>query len=230
MFETNYRTMTEIAYEHILREVHTGALKPGDRLVIEEITRQLNIGRTPVREAVRQLASEGILTLDPYRSPRVRRISPDDVRDIYQVRAILEPRAAVLALEHISPADVASLRQLCAKAEDAVSHGRIEEYIALNKDFHFLIYERSGNPWLLKYIQLLWYFARWVNVPTLFDRSITQKYLASHAAVCEAIEHKDAAALEATCVAHLHDALESTLRELSQLDKEPRPNRVEATT
>lgn len=229
MTETSYRTMTDVAYEHILREVHTGALKPGDKIVIERITRKLNIGRTPVREAVKQLASEGILTLDPYKSPRVREISLDDVRDIYEVRKIIEPRAAVLALDHFSPTDVTSLRRLCDEAHEAVSHGRIEEYITLNKDFHFLIYKRSGNKWLLKYIQLLWYFARWVNVPTLFDQSITQKYLASHAAICEAIERKDAAALEAACVAHLHDALVSTLRELSRLDKVSGLSRAEAT-
>ena len=227
MGETAYRTMTDIVYEHILRQVHTGVLKPGDRIVIERITQELNIGRTPVREAVKQLASEGILTLDPYKSPRVREISPHDIRDIYEVRKILEPQAAVLALEHLSPGDLRTLRRLCDEAERAVARQRIEEYIALNKDFHFLIYERSGNKWLLKYIDLLWYFARWVNVPTLFDHTTTERYLGSHASICDAIETKNAEALEAALVAHLDDALDSTLTELSQLERDSSGNRAE---
>ncbi|GAH63949.1 unnamed protein product, partial [marine sediment metagenome] len=112
-----------------------------------------------------------------------------------------------------------SLLRLRDEAEKAVMERRIEKYITVNKDFHFYIYNRCNNKWLVRYIQSLWYFGRWVNVATLFEHNVAQKYLASHGRIYEAIRDRDEKALEAAFVDHLNDALESTLRALSRLEK-----------
>ncbi|MBW1711587.1 MAG: GntR family transcriptional regulator [Deltaproteobacteria bacterium] len=224
MTRDNYRSMTEIAYEHILETVHAGRLKPGDKLVIEEVTKELNMSRVPIREAVKQLASEGILILDHHKSPLVREISLSDVKEIYQVRKLLEPRAAVLALDNFSADDLETVNRLRERTEKAVLKKRMEKYIVLNRDFHFFIYHRSNNKWLVKTIESLWFFARWVNVATLFENNVTDSYLASHEAICEALKQKDKPRLEQVCAGHLEDALEVTLNFLSRIDQQAHPS------
>ncbi len=219
MPHSNYRTMTEIAYEHILEKVHQGRLKPGQKLVIEEITKELDMSRVPIREAIKQLASEGILILDPHRSPRVREISFDDIREIYQVRRFLEPQAAVLAVDNLSPADLEAICRLKAKTEQAVRQRRMEKYIAFNRDFHFFIYNRSGNKWLVQTIESLWFFARWVNVATLFENSVIDSYLQSHERISQALQRRDKENLKTICEGHLDDALRTTLDYLSRMER-----------
>jgi DNA-binding GntR family transcriptional regulator len=226
MPQAGYRSMTEIAYEHVLQKVHTRSLKPGEKVVIEDISKELNMSRIPVREAVKQLGSEGILVLDTYRSPRVRSISREDMRQIYELRQILEPRAAILAMSHFGAEDHAALRELCAQTESAVRERLFEQYIAANRDFHFFIYRRCGNRWLVDYITSLWNFARWINVATLFDQAITRDYVANHGAICRAIADGDARGVESGIVRHLDDALAATLALLARLETHDpiRPN------
>jgi DNA-binding GntR family transcriptional regulator len=116
-----------------------GELKPGERLRAEALAQRFGTSRTPVREALVQLEGQGLVEIEPNRGAVVRTFDRDDVRDLYEVRALLEPAAAARAAHRISEADVARLEALCADAS-------VDEQIVDNEAFHRIIVEAAGSP------------------------------------------------------------------------------------
>ncbi|WP_270043421.1 GntR family transcriptional regulator [Solirubrobacter ginsenosidimutans] len=116
-----------------------GELKPGERLRAEALAQRFGTSRTPIREALLQLEGQGLVEVEPNRGAVVRTFDRDDVLDLYEVRALLEPAAAARAAQRISAADIERLDELCADAS-------VEEQIVNNEAFHRIILEAAGSP------------------------------------------------------------------------------------
>ena len=116
-----------------------GDLKPGERLRAEALAQRFGTSRTPIREALLQLEAQGLVEVEPNRGAVVRSFDRDDLLDLYQLRALLEPRAAALATPRISEQDIEALHALC----------EAEDQIAANEAFHRIILEAAGSPRLL---------------------------------------------------------------------------------
>src|SRR5690349_9685038 len=116
-----------------------GGLKPGERLGAEALAQRFGTSRTPIREALLQLEAQGLVDVEPNRGAVVRSFDRDDLFDLYQLRALLEPRAAALAAPRISDADVERLRELC----------EAEDQLVANEAFHRIILEAAGSPRLI---------------------------------------------------------------------------------
>jgi DNA-binding GntR family transcriptional regulator len=124
-----------------------GALAPGERLRAEAVAERLGTSRTPVREALLMLEREGLVVVEPHRGAVVRAFDAADLLDLYEVRALVEPHAALRAATRIEPQALERLRRLCEKAErpDAT----VDEQITGNEEFHALIAAAAGSPRLL---------------------------------------------------------------------------------
>jgi len=116
-----------------------GELKPGERLRAEALAQRFGTSRTPIREALLQLEGQGLVEVEPNRGAVVRTFDRDDVLDLYEIRALLEPAAAARAAHRISADDVDRLGALCADAS-------VEEQIVANEAFHRIILEAAGSP------------------------------------------------------------------------------------
>ena len=116
-----------------------GELKPGERLRAEALAQRFGTSRTPIREALLQLEGQGLVEVEPNRGAVVRTFDRDDVRDLYEVRALLEPAAAARAAQRISAPDLRRLDELCGDAS-------VEEQIVNNEAFHRIILEAAGSP------------------------------------------------------------------------------------
>jgi DNA-binding GntR family transcriptional regulator len=116
-----------------------GELKPGERLRAEALAQRYGTSRTPIREALVQLEGQGLVEIEPNRGAVVRTFDRDDVRDLYEVRALLEPAAAARAAQRISADDLDRLEALCADAS-------VDEQIVGNEAFHRIIVEAAGSP------------------------------------------------------------------------------------
>ena len=116
-----------------------GDLKPGERLRAEALAQRFGTSRTPIREALLQLEAQGLVDVEPNRGAVVRSFDRDDLFDLYQLRALLEPRAAALATPRISEQDIEALHALC----------EAEDHMAANEAFHRIILEAAGSPRLL---------------------------------------------------------------------------------
>jgi DNA-binding GntR family transcriptional regulator len=129
-----------------------GEIAPGARLGEVELAEQLGVSRTPVREALRRLAADGLVEVLPNRGARVAQWTPDDLDEIYELRALLESHGAARAATRIDPAEVAVLAKLCDDMDACVRRARkrdLDRITALNAEFHTRILESAGTPRLL---------------------------------------------------------------------------------
>jgi len=143
-------------YEVIRQQIFDGTLEPGRRLVEADLALDIKVSRTPVREALQRLGADGLVELLPHRGARVREWTVDDLREIYELRAALEPLAADRAASRITPADCDRLAALCDEMEaclDDSGPASRDRYSGLNTAFHELIWKASGSDRLTGMIQ-----------------------------------------------------------------------------
>lgn len=127
-----------------------GHLAPGQRIVEGELGTELGVSRTPLREALRSLAAEGLVHLTPARGAFVRRFSAKEVADALDLIAALEAKAAPLAVANASPADAARLRKLHEDMMAFFAAGERLPYFKLNQAFHSALVALSGNAAIIQ--------------------------------------------------------------------------------
>jgi len=149
-----YRTLAEKAFSALHRAILTGALKPGERMPIEEMATELGMSPMPVREAVRRLDLLGLVENIPHKGARVTELSLDDLRGVYELRLALEPLAIYRAAECFTEEDEHTARMVLDEM-DRHSDGTGETWRA-HSAFHLGIYAVSGSSWLMRLIQPLW--------------------------------------------------------------------------
>ncbi len=207
-------TTVDAVIDAITEGVKDGRYAPGQRLVEADLTRELGVSRGPLREALGRLAAEGIIEIEPYRGAIVRRLTREDLEDLFQVREVLEGEAARLAAGHIDEAD--NRRRLDAamrKADALRRRGDVASYIDENTRFHDLIVEMSGSRLLGRLIpQLQVHAFRLLFRQLLMDQAAMEQSITEHEAVAEAILAGDARAADKAMRRHVRRSREQALR------------------
>jgi len=139
------RSLSEVVSEQIRGRILDGTLKPGERLVEDRLSAELGVSRVPVREALRGLSAEGLVTLLPRRGATVVEVTPESVAELVEVRALLEGLNARLAAQRHDPEIVAQLKDTLARGNEAAKAGTAEELARLNAEFHERLAEASRN-------------------------------------------------------------------------------------
>ncbi|KAA2213268.1 GntR family transcriptional regulator [Teichococcus oryzae] len=178
------RTLAEAAYAHLRELLVSGRVAPGERLSLRDLSEALGVSVMPVREAVSRLIADHALEVAPNRAVRVPVMTRRQVRELARARAGIEGWAAALAAEARSPAQLERI----AAAEEAMRLAQpnpdLGGAVALNRDFHFAIYEAAGLPPLLEVISGLWLKAG--PVINLDLRHSNDRLAAGHALRCHA--------------------------------------------
>jgi DNA-binding GntR family transcriptional regulator len=193
-------------YARLKSEILRGTIEPGSLLSESKLARRFGVSRTPVREALSLLASDGLITTLPQRGHLVRTISLYEVLDAFRVREILEVEAAGLAVHRISDAEIAYLRELAEAREGDLP--------SLNHEFHTIIARASGNRILADFIDKLLMLMRRV---LLFDPHLagwTEEGTQEALAICEALAARDEAAAREAMRTHIRNTLASILRQV----------------
>jgi DNA-binding GntR family transcriptional regulator len=135
-------SLVELAFNRLSAEILSGRTDPGERLVEEQLTRRLGISRAPLREALRQLAQQGLVEHTPRRGVRVATLSDDDVRELYEVRDVLERHA----VQSMPPgADDSGLRAALEVMRDATEKGDRLAIADAHRRFHVALVAMGGN-------------------------------------------------------------------------------------
>ena len=172
-----------VAVEVIREAIMDGRLEPGQRLKEEELARELGISRTPVREALLILQTDGLVEAHPNRGATVRSYGLDDLGDLYMLRAALEGVAARLAAERATPRELAKLRRSCDRFDTVAGAGSLKEIVRENLVFHDAILNIAGNDRIaqlvrgvtelpLVYKSYLWYSPNQKLVSAHYHRQI----------------------------------------------------------
>ena len=130
--------LPEIVYTRLRLDILNGALRPGQILRQEELSRRLDVSRVPLREAMSRLASDGLITLRPRRGYAVTSLEPAEILEIFELRAVVEAHAGAVAARARTPADIVQVRQSLERMEtlNARSKGYLDEWMRANYEFH----------------------------------------------------------------------------------------------
>ncbi|CAG0978303.1 GntR family transcriptional regulator [Geobacter sp.] len=145
-------TLREKILETIRDAIMTGALRPGEKVAEPDLAERFGISRTPIREAFRQLESEGYLTVIPRKGAVVTSFSPRDVEEFYAIKSILEGYAARRACEKLSVKDIERLRTINDRLRHMADDGDIKHFFRIHNDFHELFLKAADNEKLYELI------------------------------------------------------------------------------
>lgn len=189
--------------ERLRQRIFAHELTPGTWIDEQKLAEQYGISRTPLREALKVLASEGLVDLRPRRGCYVTEISRQDLDDIFPLIAMLEGRCAAEAVKRAKPGDIATLKAIHEQLEAAARDGRIDAFFDSNQQFHKKIQELSGNRWLLSVIQDLRKVLKLSRMHSLSLEGRLQQSLDEHRLILAALVAGDAVKAEKLMHDHL---------------------------
>lgn len=195
------QTAHEYVRDVLRRAILNGELAGGTRLVQAELAATLDVSTTPVREALRDLASEGLVRFDPHRGAVVTELDSDELSDIYEIRRILEPHAMRQAVPHVTPPLLTQLRKVHQRMIDDPASA---SFVDLNRIFHLAIYEAGSSSRMLSIIRsledaaVMYIGAALKSVPGLREQAIE-----GHEEILKALEAGDTEEAVAAIGRHL---------------------------
>ncbi len=147
----NHRLLREVVYEELKKQILAGSITPGMRMMEVELAEDMGVSRTPVREAIRKLEKEGLVTIEPRKGAYASDISVKDIVDVLEVREELEGLSASLAATRITEEELENLKELTEGYAKAIKNNDMESMIHYDELFHKSIVKSSGNKTLIKF-------------------------------------------------------------------------------
>ncbi|HSR44559.1 MAG TPA: GntR family transcriptional regulator [Acidimicrobiia bacterium] len=198
------RTTHELVLELMRDKILAGELPSGSRLVQSDLAEMMEVSTTPVREALRDLASEGLVRFDPHRGAVVQELSLLEFKEIYEVRMLLEPMAIRKAVERVTPEHLERLERLHQLMLEETSPAR---WVQFNREFHMGIYETSLSPRIAGIIRTLqdasvMYVGVALEAPSLLSEANE-----GHGAILTAIQNRDPEAAAEATLGHLRSSM-----------------------
>lgn len=208
------KPIRETVYESLRKTIISGIVPVGERIVEKEYAEKLNISRTPVREALSRLEMEELVEYIPRTGVVVKRISVEDVIEIYKIRHNLEVLAATTAMENITEDEIEEIEELLAITEQKNEEGDIEEVIRLFGEFNSSIYKASRMKRLAGMISKLnEYLQRFRNI-SIAESERREKALREHREIIDAIIRKNKNDIDDIVKRHLDYSLEIVIAEI----------------
>ncbi len=207
-------TAKERAYTRIRNTILSGAFAPGFQLKEEELSEFCGVSRTPVRQAIQRLASEGLVTIRENRRSYVTDLTQQEFEQAFDVASMLESYSAGLAAERLTDDDLQTLRELEQQMEKLAegSVGEYRKFLELNMEFHNLIHQASGNRSLFDMIQRVPDIANTILLKS-GDMKSMKEAQAGHRNIIAALELRDSKLAELQMKVHI----ESTRRSMRQM-------------
>ena len=206
------RALYEEVAVRLRQRIFNRELAPGDWIDELKIADELGISRTPLREALKVLAAEGLVTMKLRRGAYVTEVSEKDLADVYHLLALLEADAADAVARHASAEQLAELQQLHAELAGAL--GEQERFFSINERFHMRLLALSGNRWRAQMVADLRKVMKLNRHASLFQRGRMEQSLAEHEAIVQALLRRDGAAAHAAMRAHFASGLQAAAHAL----------------
>lgn len=224
--ERNGGLRADLAYDKIREAIVQGRYAGGERMREAEIAGWLHISRTPVRDALRRLESDGLLVAAPRRGLVVTELNEHQLADLFVVRKSLAALAARLAAKHATALEVSTMREMLDR-EGRTPQRDTRGLVQVNNAFHQLIYRAARNPYLNAVLRSLESSLSLIPSPTYLGSRRPQLAVRQHRALVDAIAAHDPGAAEARAIEHMEASEEimhrmlSAERGLSELDRPP---------
>ncbi len=203
-------------HSELRQQIVDRTIPPGTKLTESSLSRMWNVSRTPIREVLRQLESEGFISFSPYRGFIVNAITIEDVDDLYTIKIYLDGLAGRLATPAVSgnPKRLEFLEKLCKEMERLSVNVDIENYVKENSQFHSFLRGYCGNEWLIKILenlnsQINRFIVNVVNIPHRMEHSVGE-----HWDIYRKLKSGNGKQVEKSIGNHFEKALNDLKREL----------------
>ncbi len=200
------------AYDQLFQAIEAGELKPDDRLLETDLATRFGVSRTPVREAIRRLEAEGIVTHMPRVGAVVRKLGQQEIVELYEMRIVLETTAARMAAKHASSAEVRTLESLNSEMAEHASEA--VKVATLNRQFHHCIMQAARNQFLAHSYQALSHALILLGKTTLETDARVAIVVAQHADIIDALKSASADAASEAMRVHMETSLDHRLKAL----------------
>jgi DNA-binding GntR family transcriptional regulator len=201
------RALYQEVAERLRAQIFARELEPGAWVDELKLSAEFGISRTPLREALKVLAAEGLVTMKVRRGAYVTEMSRDDVAQVYRLLALLESDAAGVVARDASDAQIEQLRELHARLEKQVRQR--DAFFATNEQFHMALLAAAGNRWCEQIVTDLRKVMKLNRHHSLFKQGRLADSLAEHRALMAAIEARDAPKATRLMRAHFESGLEA---------------------
>lgn len=222
------RALYQDVAERLRERIFARELEPGSWIDEQKIAAELGISRTPLREALKVLAVEGLVTMKVRRGAYVTETSVDDVAQVYHLLALLESDAAGDVARHASDAELAELRALHERLEKQVRQR--EAFFASNERFHVRLLAIAGNRWRQQIVADLRKVMKLNRHHSLFKQGRLADSLGEHRLIMKALEARDAKAAVALMRGHFESGLEAASPSAGSLGQEASSTRGTSTS
>jgi DNA-binding GntR family transcriptional regulator len=203
------RALYEDVAEQLRQRIFAGELKPGTWIDELKLCDVFGISRTPMREALKVLAAEGLVTMKVRRGAYVTEVGPQDLRDIYHLLALLEADAAAMACRRATAVQIDALRSVHDQLERSTA--KREQFFALNEQFHVLLMSIAANKWRDQLVAELRQVLKLARHHSLLKAGRIQESLAEHRVLMDALARGDAAQAEQAMRLHIENGLNAAL-------------------
>lgn len=201
------RALYEEVAEQLRQRIFRRELEPGSWIDELKIAEEFGISRTPLREALKVLAAEGLVTMKVRRGAYVTEMSEKDLRDVYHLLSLLESDAASVVAATASPAQLCELQDLHAELEAAA--GERERFFAVNERFHMRVLEMADNRWRSQMVADLRKVMKLNRHNSLLKQGRIEDSLSEHRTVMAAMARRDGSATARAMQAHFAQGLEA---------------------
>ena len=187
-----FKTKQDYVYEQLCEAILSGRFKPGEHLVLEELGEEFGTSRTPLREAIRRLQTEGLVDFTPHRGAVVTDLSVEELIEMYHIRAVLDGLAARLAAQNLSDEQLTDLQDIFEKTRRELDPSNPVRFEEFNRAFHEIIYQGANAPFLYEMIINLYTKTGRYRHLSLRSAGRIQDVLDEHHRILDALATRDA--------------------------------------
>ena len=216
-----YLPLRDVVFKTLRQGILTGELKPGERLMEIHLANKLGVSRTPIREAIRKLELEGLVTMIPRRGAEVAQITEKSMKDVLEVRKVLDNLSVELACERITEEEKEKLQNACVDFEDAVKTGDFSMIAKTDVAFHDIIVVATRNIRLSQMVNNLAEQMYRYRFEYIKDSSQHSRLVQEHEEICQGIINGDKEKALVAIEAHIDNQEIAVLNQI-RIDREKR--------
>lgn len=208
--------LREQVAERLRMAIVTGHFKPGERLIERELCDMMGVSRTSLREALRELQADGLITLKPNKGMSVSVLTQETARSIYEVREMLEGLAARLFARNASGAQMKALRDSVTELADVYENFSAEAFIDVKGRFYDILLEGAGNEVAADMLRRIHTRASQLRVVSLSSSERAQQSITELRAFCDALEARNEDLAWQLCLDHVQKAAQAALKSIPE--------------
>ena len=202
-----YLPLREVVFNTLRQAILKGELKPGERLMEIALAEKLGVSRTPIREAMRKLELEGLVHIIPNKGAFVEGVTLQDVKDIYEIRTLLEGLCARWAAERITQEQLEELEEIVFLSDFHYSKENWDQILELDNRFHEMVYEACASKELTRVLRDYHHYLQRIRRITLEEKARAHASINEHRAIAEALKARDARTAEECARLHIRNTI-----------------------